>query len=254
MSMRNLYSKDDHVFMLLEGYGHGEMVPTNQVLIRDGKDSILLDPGGHKVHYDLMHDISGVIPIDELKYLFFSHQDPDIVAAANAWLMLTDAVAYISELWLRFIPHFGVDELLIKRLKGIPDAGMRLEFGRGELLFLPAHFLHSAGNFQVYDPISKTLFTGDLGASIAPGYVDVTNFDAHVRYMEPFHLRYMPSAKANQLWARMARGLDIERIVPQHGAIFPDRRTSTRFIEWISTLPGAVDVISDTYKIPAPPA
>lgn len=250
MGVKLLYDRDDHVFALFEGFGHGEMVPTNQVLIHDGSESILLDPGGHKVHYELMSEVSALIPINELKYLFFSHQDPDIVAAANAWLMLTDAVAYISELWLRFIPHFGVDELLIPRLKGIPDAGMRLKLGRGELLFLPAHFLHSPGNFQVYDPTSKTLFSGDLGASIAPGYVEVADFDAHIKYMEGFHLRYMPSAKANQGWAQMVRTLDIERIVPQHGAIFPNRTTSARFIDWVAKLPGAADSMASIFKIP----
>lgn len=250
MGIRRLYDRDDHLFVLLEGYGHGEMVPTNQVLIQDGPESILLDPGGHKVHYHLMNEVSGLIRLDDLKYLFFSHQDPDIVAAANAWLMLTDAVAYISELWLRFIPHFGVDELLIPRLKPIPDDGMRLRLGRCELLILPAHFLHSPGNFQVYDPVSKTLFSGDLGASIAPGYVEVTDFDAHVKSMEGFHHRYMPSARCNQAWAAMARQLDIERIVPQHGAIFPDRRTSARFIDWVAAQPGAADLISDRFRLP----
>ena len=251
MGARTLYNENDHLFVLLEGYGHGEMVPTNQALIRNGSDAILLDPGGHKVHYDLMSEVSTLIPIGELKYLFFSHQDPDIVAAANAWLMLTDAVAYISELWLRFIPHFGVDELLIPRLKGIPDQGMRLPLGSTELVFLPAHFLHSAGNFQLYDPTSKTLFSGDLGASIAPGYVEVTDFDAHVQHMEGFHHRYMPSEKANQYWAQMVRSLEIERIVPQHGAIFPDPATSRQFIDWVAGLPSAVDEIRDRYRVPA---
>jgi flavorubredoxin len=252
MGVRHLYDRDDHLFVLLEGFGHGEMVPTNQVLIHDGSESILLDPGGHKVHYDLLSEVSALIPIGELKYLFFSHQDPDIIAAANAWLMLTDAIGYISDLWLRFIPHFGVDELMIPRLKGIPDAGMRLPLGRSELLFLPAHFLHSPGNFQVYDPVSKSLFSGDLGASIAPGYVEVTDFDAHIKYMDGFHRRYMPSARANQAWAQMVRTLDIERIVPQHGAIFPDRRTSARFIDWVAQMPGAADLISAGYRIPPP--
>ncbi len=250
MGARKLYDRDGHLFILLEGFGHGEMVPTNQALIHSGNESILLDPGGHKVHYDLMNEVSALVPMHELKYLFFSHQDPDIVAAANAWLMLTDAVAYISELWLRFIPHFGVDELLIPRLKGIPDEGMRLPMGQTELYFLPAHFMHSAGNFQVYDPISKTLFSGDLGASIAPGYVEVTDFDAHIQYMEGFHHRYMPSGTANRNWANMVRQLDIERIVPQHGAIFADRQTSARFIDWVDQLPGAAELMKDVFKVP----
>ncbi|MET0009020.1 MAG: MBL fold metallo-hydrolase [Candidatus Thiodiazotropha sp. 6PLUC4] len=250
MGSTNLFDKDGHSYILLEGFGQGEMVPTNQVVIRNGNEAILLDPGGHKVHYEVINEVSSLIPISNLKYLFFSHQDPDIIAAANAWLMLTEADALISKLWVRFIPHFGIDELLLPRLHGIPDEGMRLQLGNTELIILPAHFLHSAGNFQVYDPASKTLFSGDLGASIGLDYSVVTDFEAHIAYMEGFHLRYMPSAQANQCWAKMVRELDIERIVPQHGAIFPDRETSKRFIDWIADLPGAVEILKDNYRIP----
>jgi flavorubredoxin len=250
MGSTSLFNKDEHSFFLLEGFGHGEMVPTNQVVIQNGNEAILLDPGGHKVHYEVINEVSALIPISNLKYLFFSHQDPDIIAAANAWLMLTEADAYISELWVRFIPHFGIDELLLPRLHGIPDEGMRIKLGNTELIILPAHFLHSAGNFQVYDPVSKTLFSGDLGASVGLDYVEVTDFDAHIAYMKDFHLRYMPSNQANRCWAEMVRRLEIERIVPQHGAIFPNAETSQLFIDWIAELPGAIELMKDNYKIP----
>ncbi len=251
MSERVLFEQDGHKFVLLEGFGHGEMVPTNQVLIYDGSEGMLLDPGGHKVHYDLMDAISALMPINQLKYLFYSHQDPDIVAAINAWLMLTEADALISNLWLRFVPHFGVDELMISRLKGIPDEGMRFQLGSSELIFVPGHFLHSCGNFQVYDVKSKILFSGDLGASIGPDYVEVTDFDAHVQYMEGFHRRYMPSGHANRQWAAMVRELDIEMIVPQHGAIFTTPELCARFIDWVDGLPGAAESMAEVYRIPA---
>lgn len=47
-------------------------------------------------------------------------------------------------------------------IQAIPAEGMRVRLGATELLFLPAHFLHSSGNFQVYDPASNILYTGDL--------------------------------------------------------------------------------------------
>lgn len=250
MSETTLYEKDGHSYTLLEGFGGGEMVPTNQVLIHNGDEAILLDPGGHKVHYELINAISSLIPINQLKYLFYSHQDPDIVAAINAWLMLTDADALISKLWVRFVPHFGVDELMISRLKGIPDEGQRFKLGNTELLFIPAHFLHSSGNFQVYDPNSKILFSGDLGASIGPDYVEVTDFEAHIQYMDGFHRRYMPSGHANRQWAEMVSGLDIEMIVPQHGAMFPTPEMSKQFIDWVAGLPGAAESMKEVYKIP----
>lgn len=251
MGTHVLFENDQHACVLFEGFGGGAMISSNQFLIRDGNEAILLDPGGHKVHYHLLASLTDYIPANQLRYLFFSHQDPDIVAAANAWLMVTDADAYISKLWTRFIPHFGIDELMLERLKPIPDEGMRLPLGNTELVFVPAHFLHSTGNFQVYDPISKILFTGDLGASLGQDYTEVSDFDAHVQYMEGFHFRYMPSNQVNKSWANMVSGLEIDRIAPQHGAIFPTPELSRKFIDWIGELPGAIEKFPDMFTIPA---
>jgi flavorubredoxin len=245
-----LFKEDEHAVILLEGFEQGEMVPTNQIIIQNSNEAILLDPGGHKIHFEVLNELSSLIPVRNLKYLFFSHQDPDIVAAANAWLMMTEAEALISELWLRFIPHFGIDELLLPRLVGIPDKGSVLKLGNTELLLLPAHFLHSAGNLHLYDPVSKTLFSGDLGASIGPDYIEVKDFRAHIHYMEKFHLRYMPSSQANKSWAAMVRKLEIERVIPQHGAIFLGAKIARQFIDWVDELPGAIDVLKNNYKVP----
>ncbi len=108
--------------------------------------------------------------------------------------MTTDADAYISSLWTRFVPHFGFDHILADRLKPIPDQGMVFDLAGSKLLALPAHFLHSEGNFQLYDPVSKILYTGDLGASTGIDYTVVRDFNAHLRYMEGFHRRYMGSS------------------------------------------------------------
>jgi flavorubredoxin len=179
-----------------------------------------------------------------------SHQDPDIVAAVNGWLMTTDADAYLSQLWVRFVPHFGLDHLVEDRLKPIPDEGMVLNLDGADLLLIPAHFLHSEGNFQVYDPISKILYTGDLGASIGAPYIRVSDFDAHLRFMEGFHRRYMVANRVMKAWAEMVRPLDIEIIAPQHGAYFQGKEMVDRFIKWCAGLQCGVDLITPMFKLP----
>jgi flavorubredoxin len=164
--------------------------------------------------------------------------------------MTTDADAFLSILWIRFIPHFGVDELVVKRIKAIPDEGMTISLGGDPLMVVPAHFLHSAGNFQVYDPISKILYSGDLGASLGNLYDTVEDFDAHINYMEEFHKRYMPSTKALKMWVSTARTMDIEIIAPQHGAILPDKEMVNRFIDWIDTIACGVDLMDEFFIIP----
>ena len=106
----------------------------------------------------------------------------------------------------------------------------------------------------MYDPISQTLFSGDLGASLLPEtstYTRVTDFAAHIKHMEGFHRRYMPAGKACQLWAQMVRGLEIERIVPQHGAMLEGKAMVHQFIDWVANLQCGVDRIDATmYQIP----
>jgi len=69
---------------------------------------------------------------------------------------------------LRFAPHFGVDVEDLRRIVPVDDRGTRINIPTGCLELIPAHFLHSVGNFSVYDPQSKILFSGDIGASVMP--------------------------------------------------------------------------------------
>ena len=250
MPTTTLFEAAGHRNLLLEDFGRGLAVQANQHLVIDSGAGLLLDPGGHKVYSRASAEVMGLLGRGQLKYLFFSHQDPDIIAAANGWLMTTDAEAWISALWLRFVPHFGLDELVSHRLKPIPDEGLTLQLGATRLLLVPAHFLHSEGNFQLYDPASKILYSGDLGASLGQDYQEVTDFDAHLRYMEGFHRRYMTSRSVMAAWAAMVRQLDVELIAPQHGAFFRGKAMVDRFVSWCEGLDCGIDLMLDKYKLP----
>ena len=250
MSQIILFENSDHKNILLEDYTEGEMIPANQHLIVHNGKGMLLDPGGHKIHSKVFSELSTLIAPPNLKYLFFSHQDPDIVAAANFWFMMTSAEGLMSQLWTRFVAHFGIDRIVFSRIKTIPDAGMVLDLEGVDLLILPGHFLHSAGNFQVYDPVSKILYSGDLGASIGTEYRVVEDFEAHIPRIEWFHHRYMPTVKAFQLWAAMVRRLDIETIAPQHGAIYQGKENVNKFIDWVENQPSGLDRMEDLFRIP----
>lgn len=254
--MKNvIFNTPDHKVVFFEELTPASAVQSNQVLIIHRDEGMLLDPGGHKVFSKLLSDLSLYIPPSQIKYVFLSHQDPDIVAALNGWLMTTPAYAYVSKLWLRFLPHFGLDSKLEERVIAIDDHGTVLTLGGDcKLYILPAHFLHSEGNFQVYDPCSKILFSGDLGASLGQDYFVVDSpqaFESHIRYMEGFHKRYMASNKVLRFWANMVRQLDIDMIVPQHGAILKGKEVVNRFIEWLENLQVGIDLLTqEHYKVP----
>jgi len=250
-----LHDSPDHKNVLLEDFSDGGLaVQANQHLIVDGAEGMILDPGGHKVYTKVLAATMAALGRAKLTYIFLSHQDPDIVAAVNGWLMTTDAVAYVSKLWVRFVPHFGLDRLVQDRLLPIPDEGMRLPLGSRELILLPAHFLHSCGNFQVYDPTSKILYTGDLGASLGVSGQEVTDFAQHIPAMEGFHKRYMQSNRALRAWTAMVRGLDVECIAPQHGLLFRGKALVQQFYDWCDSLSCGIDVMEHIYKVPRSPA
>ncbi len=230
-------------------------VQTNQSLIIHGDRGVLLEPGGRQFYSKLVAEISSFIPPQRLDYIILSHQDPDVGAGLNGYLLITDAKICFPSIWLRFIPAFCTKSLTEDRIISVPDRGMRLDVNGAELILLPAHFLHSSGNIHVYDTVSKTLFSSDLGASLIPPdqhYTTVEDFDAHLKYMESFHKRYIPSGKACRQWAAMARQLDIERIVPQHGAMFEGKEMVARFIDWIDNLKCGLDYVTEggAYRIP----
>jgi len=150
--MEILFDNGVHKNILLEDFGHGEMVQANVHLIVDNGKGMILDPGGHKVFKHLLQEIGVLIGVDNLQWIFFSHQDPDIVAAANGWLMTTKATAIASKLWLRFIQHFGVDRLVVDRIKGLDDEGAIITLGNTDMYIIPGHWLHSPRKFPSIRP------------------------------------------------------------------------------------------------------
>lgn len=197
--------------------------------------------------------------MDDIKYVIGSHQDPDILASMPRWLIhLQHTKLLIPTLWERFLPHYSsaftkgrLHHSLSSRLEGIPDTGGVYPLGNTHIMAIPAHFLHSVGNVQFYDPVSQILFSGDMGASlIGHSGIAVNDFQAHTNSMQDFHTRYMTTNKAIKLWANSVRRLPIDMIVPQHGKRFEGCETIAAFFEWISQLSCGIDLIDEhTYDI-----
>ena len=156
-----LYEDENHKFIWLGGetkYRKGA-VQTMQYLIIDNGRGILLDPGGVHLFSQVVTAVSRFISVDKIDIIFFSHQDPDVSSGIALWLGITQAQIYISSLWLRFMPHFGIVD--VSRMTGIPDKGMSISLASGnKLRCVPSHFMHSPGQFSLFDERSRILFSG----------------------------------------------------------------------------------------------
>jgi len=212
-----------------------QIIDTNQYMVVNGEHALLLDPGGIELFAPMLSAIVKEVPLENVKHLFASHQDPDIISSLGLWdQVLDDATLHSPWLWEGFIRHFGMKRI---QYAAIPDEGGTIELGGLTLEFFPAHYLHSSGNFNVYDPAAKILFSGDIGAAIEPtdSPMFVENFDEHIPKMKMFHERWMPSNAAKNDWVARARALDIDMMLPQHGRIFKGDDVQ-RFLDWFEQL------------------
>ena len=253
-----LFNRDGHIclaFYDLVDEAHDHAVQSNQFLICDDGFGALVDPGGNMTYNALLVSMQKYVSPKHLQYILASHPDPDIIASVNKWFVVSTCKVMISQLWTRFVPHFTTGRDVTGRIEGIPDHGMAIPLGKSRILAIPAHFMHAEGNFQFYDPVSKILFTGDLGVSLVDhdkAAEPVADFDAHIKLMEGFHRRYIVSNRIVRFWAHMVRQLDIEMIVPQHGQRFEGKAMVARFIDWVEQLPCGVDLMTqDNYRVPA---
>ena len=250
-----LYRDSSHACLMFTDLidGDAQAVQSNQFLIVDNGTGAIIDPGGNLAFNELFMGLSRHFSPQNLSYVFASHADPDIIASLDRWMTSTPAKLVISRVWERFAPHFTKVGKTDNRIIGVPDQGGRLTLGRNDLWVLPAHFLHSEGNFHFYDPVSRILFTGDLGVSMTTGLdaqTPVTSLAANIPRMEGFHKRYMVCNKVLRLWVNMARKLDISMLVPQHGAPITGAAIE-EFFTWAENLYCGVDLFDErNYQLP----
>lgn len=212
------------------------IIDTNEYLITDSGEGFLLDPGGAEIFPSVVAQISQELDIQKIVGFLCSHQDPDVMSSLPLWMATSPkARLYVSWLWTGFMSHFGKE--YADRFTSIPDGGMTIQVGHQELRLVPAHFCHSSGNFHLYDPKAKCLFSGDVGAALIPPDYPffVEDFKKHVEFMEAFHIRWMPSNEAKNNWVRRVRKLDVQMLCPQHGAIFRGKAVHD-FLDWFEDL------------------
>jgi flavorubredoxin len=212
-----------------------KVIDTNQYIVRTASRCLLIDPGGIELFAPMLAAVLHHAPVEEITDLFASHQDPDVISSLGLWdQALPYAKLHAAEVWEGYLRHFGCESI---EYAAIADNGGVINLDGLELQVIPAHYLHSSANFNIYDPQAKILFSGDIGAALeapgAPVYVD--NFEQHIEKMRYFHQRMMPSNQAKRVWIERVRRLDIEILAPQHGRLIKGDDVR-RFLDWLETL------------------
>jgi len=240
MKSEALYERPGHTWVVLgrDPTRRDAVIDTNEYAIISEDGALLPDPGGIEIFARVLSELTRWLRPEQVTALFASHQDPDIISSLPMWLDLCpQAKTYVSWMWTGFIAHFAMGRTA--DIIAIPDEGMSIPVGEHvRVTAIPAHFCHASGNFSIFDPEARILFSGDIGAALLPDAdrsLFVDDFDAHVRFMKTFHERWMPSSKALRTWTARVRALGPHMICPQHGAIFRGDDVP-RLLDWLDGL------------------
>ena len=236
-----MFSFDDETY-------EESFLSVNQYLIVHNGLGVLIDPGSEVIFYQLLEAVAKYVDVENIKYIFYSHQDPDVSGSVSQWAVSTPARFIISSLWVRFLSHYGFMDM--GRVIPLEDCGTKLEFDKEYIEFVPAHFLHSPGNFSVYDSKSKIVFSGDIGAAVvntASDYKHVIDFNEYKEHLYGFHKRYMGSNKLCRAWVSKIQKLDVNVIAPQHGLVF-EHKSVGLFLNWLKELKCGSDYMDTLYS------
>jgi len=236
--VETIYENGDHRWAVVarDPNKPGHLIDTNEYLVSKGDHALLTDPGGTEIFPAVFAAVSEAYDPRNIRAIFASHQDPDVISSLGLWLEFNpDLRCHLSWLWDSFVPHFGGRE---ETFVSLPDEGGPITLNGLGLQAIPAHYLHSSGNFHLYDPKAKILFSGDVGAALLPegeNGLYVENFERHIKHAEGFHRRWMGSNYAKEKWCARVAELEIEMLCPQHGAIYRGADVH-RFIDWFRRL------------------
>jgi flavorubredoxin len=187
-------------------------------LIKNGDESILVDPGSMLEFDETIRKVKSVIDIKSVKYIILHHQDPDLAAAVpeiEKLINRDDLLIVTHSRMSLLIKHY----LVTSSYYEIDKHGNQLVTSTGfKLEFYTTPYCHSPGAFVSYEPDNKTLFSGDIFGGIEESwdfYADETYF----LKAKPFHQEYMPSKDIFNYALGKIEKLDINLIAPQHGSI-----------------------------------
>jgi len=189
-------------------------------LIREGTESVLIDPGSLITFEETLRKIKYLTDLENIKYIICHHQDPDLAASLpEIEKVFPERERYIVTHWRTYflLKHYNL--LTPFYLVDQHEFKLELESGR-KLQFLFTPYMHYPGNIVTYDPETKILFSSDIfGGWVEENWSLFAEEEEYIESIRAFHEIYMPCKEVVIYNIEKLKKLDIEIIAPQHGSI-----------------------------------
>ena len=184
-------------------------------LIRNGDESVLIDPGSKLV----LEKIYSLVPLRDIKYIIMHHQDPDITGSYSTLEdLFSDGERYIVTHWRSYmlLKHYGWKTPFYL----VDENGWKLKAGDRELEFLFTPYAHFPGAICTFDLKTKTLFSSDIFGAISDKFLFFAeDSEEYYRGVELFHKHYIPSNTVLRFALKQIRSKNPKLIAPQHGSV-----------------------------------
>ncbi|BBB33120.1 signal transduction protein [Thermotomaculum hydrothermale] len=188
-------------------------------LIRNGDESVLIDPGSMITFPVTINKITSLINLNDIKYIICHHQDPDI----------TGCISTLEKLIPRkdkFIVTHWRTQTLLKHYQWetpfylVEKNKWKLFLKNGRVLdFIFTPYAHFAGAFCTFDRKTKTLFSSDIFGGFTEEFSLFAEDESYFASLKAFHEHYIPSKEILLNALIEIEKKEPELIAPQHGSI-----------------------------------
>ena len=191
----------------------------NPYLLVDGDEAVLFDPGSVLDFEQVFENVTGIVPLDQIRYVVLHHQDPDFCVSVPLFEKKGAKFQIVTH-WRTqsLVKYYGVKSEYY--IVNEHDFVLKLKSGR-KLKFIPTPYLHFPGAIATYDTQTKTLFSSDLFGAFSLRW-ELYAGDDYIEKMKTFHEHYMPSNEIMRPVMEVFLGMDIAKIAPQHGSIIAE--------------------------------
>jgi len=195
----------------------------NSYLLIDNDEAVLFEPGSVIDFEDVLKNVTDIIALKDIDYVFISHPDPDLASSLPLFEKAGLNAKIICD-WKTYeiLYFYGIKSETY--LVGENKYELIFKSGR-KLRFIPAPFAHYSGNIICYDEKYHTLFSGDLFGGYSKNWELFAGENYH-EAMATFHENYMPSSDFLKPIMKELLKLEITTILPQHGSIIEGKMVS----------------------------
>jgi len=207
----------------------GSFISFNHFLIRD-ENPTLIHTGHKKTFADVYKEVAKLINPQDLRYIAFSHFEPDECGSLNEWLEAAPKV----ETCINKICDWSVKDFATKPSKVLKDDDV-LDLGKHQLRMLETpHFPHAWEACLFYETTTKTLFSSDLGTQ--QGFKDASDSkDLSEEIVDlQVKLGYMPFGVPIANGLKKLHDLEILLLATMHGVAL-DQKSTKNLLQLLQT-------------------